>query len=220
MLKAVIFDLDGTLVNTLEDLCDSTNYALEKYGFEKRELSKFNKLVGSGVLNLIEQAISTRPFTEEEKQTVFNCFMTHYRGNFLTKSLPYEGMYECVKTLKENGVKLAVVSNKIDEMTQKIVNELFSGEFSEVFGKVEEYPIKPDPTLTLEVIKRLGVKPCETAFVGDSEVDIKTAKNAGCVSIGVSWGFRSEQEVLSENPDYFIHNTSEIAPIVLGCNND
>jgi phosphoglycolate phosphatase len=124
-------------------------------------------------------------------------------------------MYDCIKVLHDKGIKLAVVSNKIDEMTQKIVSELFLGEFSLVFGKVEEYPIKPDPTLTLEVIKRLGVAPQETAFIGDSEVDVRTAKNAGCVSVGVTWGFRSEREVASENPDYLLHNTSEVAPLIL-----
>ena len=216
MIKAVIFDLDGTLADTLEDLCDSTNYALEKHGFPKRELSEFNMFIGDGVPKLIERAIPKEVFTEEAKQTVYGEFMAYYRNHFLDKTKLYDNIAECVSLLNDKGLKLAVVSNKIDEMTQKIVDHLFCGEFSAVSGKRTGYPLKPDPTSTLEVMKKLGVKPSECAFVGDSGMDMKTAKNAGCVAVGVLWGFRGKEELIENGADYLIEKPQEIAPLILG----
>ena len=216
MLKAVIFDLDGTLANTLEDLCDSTNYALEKHGFPKRDLSEFNMFIGDGVPKLIERAIPVAVFTEEAKRICYNEFMAHYRKHFLDKTKLYENIADCVSLLKEKGLKLAVVSNKIDEMTQKIVEDLFCGEFSVVVGKRENCPLKPDPTSTFEVMEKLGVAPSECAFVGDSGMDMKTAKNAGCVAVGVLWGFRGKEELIENGADYLANKPQELAPLILG----
>ncbi len=215
MLKAVIFDLDGTLANTLEDLCDSTNYALEKHGFPKRELSEFNMFIGDGVPKLIERAIPKEIFTEQAKQTVYAEFMAHYRNHFLDKTKLYDNINECVSLLKTKGLKLAVVSNKVDEMTQQIVKVLFDGEFLAVVGKREGCPLKPDPTSTLEVIKQLGVNASECAFIGDSGMDMKTAKNAGCVAVGVLWGFRGKEELIENGADYLVNSPQEIAPLIL-----
>ena len=215
MIKAVIFDLDGTLADTLEDLCDSTNYALEKHGFPKRDLSEFNMFIGDGVPKLIERAIPKEKFTEEAKQKVYNEFMVHYRQNFLNKTVPYKNIPECVNALLEAGLKLAIVSNKIDEMTVKIANELFSGKFSVVVGKREGCPLKPNPTSTLEVMQKLGVKPEESVFIGDSGMDMKTAKNAGCVALGVLWGFRGKEELIENGADYLVESQEELAPLIL-----
>ena len=216
MVKAVIFDLDGTLADTLQDLCDSTNYALEKHGFPKRDLSEFNMFIGDGVPKLIERAIPKEVFSEEAKQIVYTEFMSHYRKNFLNKTKLYDGISECVTALKAEDLKLAVVSNKIDEMTQKIVEKLFCSEFSCVIGKRENSPLKPDPTSTLEVIEKLGVKPVECVFVGDSGMDMKTAKNAGCTALGVLWGFRGKEELLNNGADYLAEKPQDIARLILG----
>lgn len=216
MIKAVIFDLDGTLADTIEDLCDSTNYALEKHGFPKRDLSEFNMFIGDGVPKLIERAIPKEVFTEEAKQIVYSEFMAHYRNHFLDKTKPYDNINECVSLLKEKGLQLAVVSNKVDEMTRKIVEELFCGEFSAVVGKRDGCPLKPDPASTLEIMEKLGVAPCECVFIGDSGMDMKTAKNTGCVALGVLWGFRGKEELIENGADYLVEKPQEIAPLILG----
>ena len=179
MIKAVIFDLDGTLVDTLGDLCDSTNFALRMFGFPEHEKQKFNYFVGDGVPKLIERAIPKEKFNKEIQQKVYNEFMSHYREHFLNKTVPYKYILETVEQLNEAGIKLAVVSNKVDEMTQKIVDKFFGGKFSAVIGKRDDYPLKPDPTSTLDIIKNLGVNPFECAFVGDSGMDMQIGR-ASC----------------------------------------
>ncbi len=216
MIKAVIFDLDGTLVDSLGDLCDSTNYALRKFGFPEHERQKFNYFVGDGVPKLIERAIPKEKFNLEIQQKVYGEFMLHYRKHFLDKTQPYIQIPEAIQQLKEAGIKLAVVSNKVDEMTQKIVSKFFANTFSAVIGKTEEYPLKPDPTSTLDIIKKLGVEPYECAFVGDSGMDMLTAKNAGCVAVGVLWGFRTCEELKENGAQFLLENPCEIAPLILG----
>jgi len=216
MIKAVLFDLDGTLVNSLQDLCDSTNYALQKHGFASHETSAYKYLVGNGIVTLIERALPESDRGTAKQQMVFDEFMAHYRKHFLDKTKPYENISECLKQLKDAGIKLAVVSNKADEMAKKVVSELFSDEFSVVVGKKENYPTKPDPSLTLEVIKQLGATPEECVFVGDSGVDMATAKNAGCKAVGVLWGFRLRDELIENGADYLLGDANEIAPLVLG----
>ena len=216
MIKAVIFDLDGTLVNSLKDLCDSTNYALKKHGFLAHEEKEYNYLVGEGMVRLIKNALPQNERETETFQIVFDEFYSHYRNHYLDKTAPYENISQCIKQLKSAGIKLAVVSNKADEMTQKVVEKFFDGDFDIVSGKKENYPTKPDPTLTLDVIKQLGVTPNECAFVGDSGVDMQTAKNSGCTAIGVLWGFRLHDELEENGADYLLQNVVEIAPLILG----
>ncbi len=216
MIKAVLFDLDGTLVDSLQDLCDSTNYALEKYGFLGHEKKEYKYLVGNGIVTLIERALPESDRGTAKQQLVYDEFMAHYRKHFLDKTKPYENIVDCLKQLKDAGIKLAVVSNKADEMANKVVSKLFSGEFSVVAGKKENYPAKPDPTLTLEIIKQLGVTPEECAFIGDSGVDMATAKNAGCKAVGVLWGFRLREELVENGAEYLLGNANEIAPLIFG----
>ncbi len=216
MIKAVIFDLDGTLVDSLGDLCDSTNFALQKYGFPTHEKEKFNYFVGDGMLKLIERAIPKERFNTEVQQKVYLEFLAHYREHFLDKTSPYDYIPQTISELKEKGIKLAVVSNKNDEMVRKIADKFFKGSFQLAFGKREGYPLKPDPTSTLAIIKELGVSPKECAFVGDSGMDMLTAKNTGCVAVGALWGFRTREELVENGSDYLLENPSEISPLILG----
>ncbi len=214
MIKVAIFDLDGTLVESLHDLCDSTNFALKKYNLPERQLWEFNYLVGDGVQKLIERAIGEEKFNPQLHKNVYDAFMGHYREHYLDKTVPYDGIKESIKELQKDGIVMVVLSNKVDEMAVKVVDKLFDGEFKAVIGKRAEYPLKPDPTLTLEIIKGLGVEPFECAFFGDSGMDMATAKNAGCVAVGVLWGFRTKEELLESGAEYLLSNPKEISQFI------
>lgn len=175
MIKAVLFDLDGTLVNSLFDLGASTNYALKKMGFPTHETEKFKIFVGDGMAKLIERALPEDKRDGETIKTTLSIFMEHYRAHYVDKTVPYNGISELLDALK--GYKKAVISNKADEMVIPLTKKLLGDRFDIVCGKREGYLTKPDPTLTLEIIKELGVAPNECIFVGNSGMDMAVAKN-------------------------------------------
>lgn len=212
MIKAVLFDLDGTLVNSLFDLGASTNYALEKMGFPTHETEKFKIFVGDGMAKLIERALPENKRDRETIQTTLDIFMEHYRTHYVDKTLPYDGISDLLDALK--GYKKAVISNKADEMVIPLTEKLLGDRFEIVCGKREGYPTKPDPTLTLEIIKELGVEPKECIFVGDSGMDMAVAKNSGCVAVGVLWGFRGKEELEVNGADYIVSHPCEILHIL------
>lgn len=220
MIKAVLFDLDGTLANTLYDLSASGNYTLEKFGFPTHETEKYKYFVGNGMPNLIEQILPEENRDEETKQKALKCFKAHYREHYTDKTVVYDGICDTVDFIKNMGIKVAVVSNKAHEMTLPLVEKLLSNRFDIVCGKQEGYPAKPDATLTLKVIKDLGVNPCECLFVGDSGTDAKTSVNAGCTGIGVLWGFRKEDELLENGAKYIVKKPCEIVDIIQRLNNE
>lgn len=196
-MKAVIFDLDGTLLNTLGDLTDAVNLALEKYGMPVRTMEEVRRFVGNGLRNLMTQAVpdgEANPDFEE----LFVFFKDYYRNHCNIKTEPYEGVLELMKELKNRDIKMAIVSNKIDAGVKEL-NELhFSGLTQAAIGEREGIGRKPSPDSTLEAIHLLGVEKAEAVYVGDSDVDIMTAKNAGVRCISVTWGFR-DAEFLREN---------------------
>ncbi len=218
MIKAVLFDLDGTLVNSLFDLSTSTNFALEKMGFQTHQTEKFKYFVGDGMQKLIERALPEDKRDIETIKTTLDVFMAHYREHYVDKTVPYEGILPLLDELK--GFKMAVVSNKIEEMALVVTRKLLGDKFQIVCGKQENYPAKPDPTLTLKIISDLGVKPEECVFVGDSGMDMAVAKNAGCLALGVLWGFRAEDELRLNGADYIVSNPKEILSIIKGINNE
>lgn len=220
MYKAVIFDLDGTLVNSLNDLAVATNYALEKHGFSTYPVDDYKYLIGSGMVKLIERAIPNESFTTEMFKSVFDDFINYYRGHCLVHTTIYEGILETVKALKDMGFKLAVISNKADDMTNLIVKECFGDVFDKVTGKREGYPVKPDPTLTLMIVDEMGVKPQECIFVGDSGMDCANAVNSGCYPLGVLWGFRKREELIENGAKTIISHPNEIVPFVKELLND
>lgn len=218
MIKAVLFDLDGTLVNSLSDLAASTNFALTKFGFPTHETENFKIFVGDGMAKLIERALPEDKRDMETINTTLDIFMEHYRAHYVDKTVPYDGISELLDKL--TGVKKAVISNKADEMAIHLTRKLLGERFDIVCGKREGYPTKPDPTLTLEIIGELGVEPKECIFVGDSGMDMAVAKNSGCVALGVLWGFRSEEELLLNGADYIAKKPAEILEIIKEINNE
>ncbi len=214
-VKAVLFDLDGTLVNSLCDLADSVNFALTEYGFPTHETEKFKYFIGDGMAKLIERVLPEDKRDDETLNEVLDTFMDRYRSHFADKTVAYGGIAELVKALNKQGFKLAIISNKAQEMAVEVVDKVLSGlAFDIVCGKREGYPTKPDPTLTLEIIEELGVKPEECVFIGDSGMDMAVAKNAKVKSIGVLWGFREKKELRENGADYIVSSPDEILGII------
>ncbi len=215
MIKLVLFDLDGTLVNSLYDLADSCNFALKSLGFPVYETEKYKYFVGNGMPKLIERVLPADKLTEDLHKKCLEIFMNRYREHFIDKTCVYEGIYELIEALKKKGLKIGVVSNKAHEMALKVVEKLFPEKtFDTVYGKIEGFPTKPDSALTLRVIAEMGVKPEETVFIGDSGMDAKTAVNAGCRGIGVLWGFRTRNELIENGADFTVKKPMEILKII------
>lgn len=199
----VIFDLDGTLLNSLEDLCDSTNVALKEMGYPLRTLEEIRTFVGNGVYKLIERAVPEH-IKEEDIVHCFHIFEAHYDKNKDHKTKPYLGIIEVLNELKERGYKMAVLSNKYQEAVSVLSVQYFGDLFDVSCGEKEGILIKPSPDGVKEVLKILNSMPQKTVMVGDSDVDIYTAKNAELTSIGVTWGYRKKELLKEVGAEYII----------------
>lgn len=195
--KLIIFDLDGTLLNTLADLHRSVNFALESEGLPGRSMEEVRSFVGNGILNLVRRSV---PSGTDERKTlrVFEAFRGHYALHSMDSTTAYDGIAELLEKLKASGCRLGVVSNKADAAAKPIIAHYFPGIFDCVVGERRGVRKKPAPDSVLEIMQTSGCNPEESVYIGDSEVDILTAKNAGCDCIAVSWGFRS-REFLQQN---------------------
>ena len=211
MKKLVIFDLDGTLLNTIADLANSTNYALKVLGYPIHEPDKHNFMVGNGINKLFERALPDGEKTEENVLRVRQEFVPYYDQHNADKSRPYPGVTELLETLQTAGMQLAVASNKYQAATEKLIAHYFPNiKFTAVFGQREGIPVKPDPIIVKEILQIAKVQEEETLYVGDSGVDMQTAINAGVTSCGVTWGFRPRTELESFHPDHIVDNAEEI----------
>lgn len=211
MKKLVIFDLDGTLLNTIADLANSTNYALKVLGYPIHEPDKYNFMVGNGINKLFERALPDGEKTEENVLRIRQEFVPYYDQHNADKSRPYPGVTELLETLQTAGMQLAVASNKYQAATEKLIAHYFPNiKFTAVFGQRESIPVKPDPIIVKEILQIAKVQEEETLYVGDSGVDMQTAINAGVTSCGVTWGFRPRTELESFHPDHIVDNAEEI----------
>lgn len=217
MIKAIIFDLDGTLINTIDDLADATNNALRINGFPIRKIEEYNNIIGNGVIQQIKRALPTEYKNDEQTiNKVIQDFSKQYEKNWMNKTVLYEGINELLNKLKENGFLQAVASNKPDFFTQKIVKHYFEDNiFDFVSGNTPELEKKPSPDIAFKIIKELDVTADECIFVGDTNVDINTAKNAGIFSIGCLWGFRTRQELENAGADLIVSHPDEIFQYIL-----
>lgn len=196
MIDCLVFDLDGTLLDTMADLADSTNDVLRMCGYPERTQEEIQGFVGHGARRLIFQAVPETA-TEEEAEAALALWQKHYPEQGYPKTKPYPGMLETLYAMKSDGVKLGVLSNKFDEATKGNVNRFLPGAFHVVYGERVGVPRKPDPTGLLGIVEELGSKPKHAAYVGDSPVDMQVAHNAGMVAVGVSWGFNSVDSLLA-----------------------
>ena len=194
---AAIFDLDGTLADTLEDLADATNRLLIAERFPTHDYAWYRLAIGNGVRQLITSAIPKEEWTEETVGTYVGRMMADYDQHCLVRTQLYDGIAEALSTLRANGVRLAVNSNKPDAPTRRIVEALIApGTFEAVMGARPDVPLKPDPAAALQISERFGIGPSRIAYIGDSRVDMLTAAAAGMIAIGVSWGFRTKAELV------------------------
>lgn len=211
MWRLVIFDLDGTLLNTIDDLATSTNYALRVFGYGEHPLPEYKFMVGNGITKLIERALPEEARTGEMIMRMREEFLKHYRVHKADRTRPYPYIPELLERLRGAGLMLAVASNKFQDGTEGLVSRFFGLVFDVVLGQREGVPTKPDPTIVADILAATGVTREETLYVGDSGTDMRTAANAGVTSIGVTWGFRPKQELLDNGARFIVDSPSEIA---------
>lgn len=211
MKKAVIFDLDGTLLNTLDDLADSTNYALSRFGYPTRTIEEVRQFVGNGVAKLIERAIPEGK-NNPNFEKCLAIFKENYAQNMYNKTAPYNGIIEMLSNLKSKGIKIAVVSNKFDLAVKELCKKYFEGFIDFAAGENEAQGIKkkPAPDTVISVLNEFNFAPEDAVYVGDSDVDIMTAKNSQMPCISVTWGFRDEKFLLENGATILINAPSEI----------
>lgn len=216
MKQLAIFDLDGTLLNTIKDLGEAANYALDRNGFHTHSIASYPFFVGNGVRRLIERVL---PEDARKKNAVIEAmlkdFKEYYDENNTKLTTPYEGINELLTQLQEQGVKLAVASNKYQVATEKIINHFFPNiEWVAIEGQKEGIPIKPDPSIIFMILSATKIAKQDTIYIGDSGIDMETARRACVDSIGVTWGFRPVKELKEYHANVIINKPQDIMPII------
>ena len=216
MIKLVIFDLDGTLIDTMEDIANACNYALEKCGYPVRMLDEYNMLVGRGIDNLFRGALPEGHKTEEMVKQMREWFVPYYNEHKCDFTKPYNGILETLESLSEAGLRFAVASNKYQEGTEELVKKFFGKyEFVKVLGQRDGKPIKPDPEIVYEIMEGApDITIDEVLYCGDSDVDMQTGLGAKVKTVGVTWGFRTREELEAYNPHALIDTPQELIPVI------
>jgi haloacid dehalogenase superfamily, subfamily IA, variant 1 with third motif having Dx(3-4)D or Dx(3-4)E len=209
--KAVIFDLDGTLLDTLDDLGDSTNAVLMRRGFPVHEMKEYKHFIGNGIYNLVVRAL---PEDVKDREFIDNCVQEmreEYSKRIIARTHPYDGITDLFDRLKELNIKMGILSNKPNEATNYVVSKLLpSYEFAEVYGERQGVPRKPDPTGAIDMARSMGVLPSEVLYLGDSGVDMETANKAGMWAVGALWGFRDRDELVENGARAVISKPVEL----------
>ena len=212
--KAIIFDLDGTLLNSLTDIADSVNIVLEKYNFPIHSINDYKLFIGNGIEKLIERALPDN-ISNDDFEKYLTEIKSIYEKNQINKTKAYDGILEMLKTLNKKSVSINILSNKPIDFTKMVVNHFLKEiKFDNVLGARKNIPKKPNPQAVLEIIKNLKLNKKEVLYVGDTGTDMKTAKNAELTSIGVLWGFRDEKELKENGANYIINSPSEILKFI------
>ncbi len=216
MTKLIIFDLDGTLLDTREDIANACNYALRMCGCPERRPDEYNMLVGRGIMNLFRGALPENQRTDEMTLKMRSHFVPYYNEHIDDCTRPYPGIIEMMDRLAAAGISFAVASNKYQEGTESLVRKYFGAyDFVCILGQRDGKPIKPDPEIVNEAMAAAGVSLDETVYCGDSDVDMQTGLNAGVRTVGVTWGFRTREELSAYNPWLLAGNASEITGSVI-----
>lgn len=214
--RLAIFDLDGTLLDTVADLANATNQALAQCGYPTHPTDAYYQFVGNGINKLFFRALPEEARTEENVMRIRSLFVPYYNEHNADDSRPYPGVSELLRTLQAQGVQIAVASNKYQQATAKLVHHFFPNiHFAAVYGQREGVAIKPDPAIVADILSDTGISRADTIYIGDSGVDMQTARNAEVESIGVSWGFRSVEELIDNGAEHIVHHAGEIAALIL-----
>jgi len=208
--KGIIFDLDGTLVNSLEDISDAMNSVLKGLNFPIHNYDTYQYFIGSGLRNLVSKALPESNNSIDEIETCFESMVKGYRETCTIKTKPYDGIIELLDNLVSRNIKLAVFSNKADELTKKIVADIFPNYFSNVVGLSIESLKKPNPFEAIAISEKWNLKPEEIIFIGDSDIDMQTAVNANMFPVGVTWGYRTEEELKASGAKLVIHSPLDL----------
>ena len=212
-VELLIFDLDGTLADTLAGICDGVCLAMERYGYPKRSMEEVRHAIGNGARELIRRSMPEEASADAALvDRVFADYDRLYEQTF-RHACAYEGMAQTLATLRERGYRLAVLSNKQDRYVKTLTEELFDGELFCFAAGQTDLPKKPDPTVPLRLARELGIPPERCAMIGDSEVDIRTGKNAGMRSVGCSWGYRERETLSAENADVMISHPQQLLAV-------
>lgn len=215
MKRLIIFDLDGTLLNTIADLAQSTNHALQTLGYPTHEESAYKFMVGNGINKLFERALPEQERNETNILRVRKEFIPYYDQHNADKSMPYPGIPQLLDTLQNKSLQIAVASNKYQSATTKLVKHYFPEiKFSAVLGQREGVPAKPDPCIIHEILNSTGRSKEDVLYIGDSAVDMQTACNAEVTACGVTWGFRPRHELEEFHPNYLVDQAEEILSII------
>ncbi len=214
MIKLIIFDLDGTLLYTLEDLANSCNFVLEKYGQKTHSIADYKYLVGSGMKMLLQKAFGEN-FPSQYSQNILDDFLQHYAVHQYDTTRPYAEIPMVLHILQEQNKMLAVASNKMDNATKVLITKYFPNiNFNIVAGATENMPTKPNPDIVNNIMDYCGVTSAETLYIGDSNIDMETAKNASIKSIGALWGYRTKKELTEAGADFLALSPVDIIEIV------
>ncbi len=214
MKKLVIFDLDGTLLNTIADLAAATNFALKQCHFPTHNIDEYNFFVGKGINHLFACALPESARNDENIAKMRQHFLKFYNAHNCDETRPYCNMINLLERLQNQGIKIAVASNKYQAGTEKLVAKYFPTiHFAAVLGQRENVPVKPDPTIVFDILKIADCQPENALYVGDSDVDMQTANNAQVEAVGVTWGFRSRQELEQYNPAHIVNEANAIFEI-------
>lgn len=213
MYKAIIFDLDGTLLDTLPSLVHSCNTVLRSLGHPTHEQDAYRQMVGSGISNLVRQMLP-EDFRDSQHAQALKQYRDTYKRNLYYKLSPYPGIPELVNELGKKGIQLAVLSNKEQSFSQQLITNIFPESFDFIIGAGTDYPLKPDPASANVLAESFRLDKSEILFVGDSKVDMMTAKNAKMTACAVAWGFRSRDELLEAGADHIVETAEEILQLV------
>lgn len=215
MIRLAIFDLDGTLLNTIEDLALACNYALERNGYPQHAIGDYPRFVGNGVNVLLERILPEQYRNPVNVGLLRADFIAYYSEHGLERTVPYPGIERLLAELRARGISLAVASNKYHEGTRRIIRHFFGDSmFASVFGQRNGIAPKPDPTVVFDILAATGFAKAETLYIGDSGVDMQTAANSGIHSVGVTWGFRSREEMEENGATHIVDHPQQILDLL------
>ena len=215
MKKLVIFDLDGTLLDTIADLAESANYALKQLDYPTHPVDAIRTFVGNGINKLLERALPAHEQTEENIMRMRSHFVPYYDIHNADLSTPYPGIVSLLEDLQAKGILIAVASNKYQEATVKLVKQYFPNiDFVEILGQREGINVKPDPSIVFDILQKANLSKENVLYVGDSGVDMQTAINAGVDAVGVTWGFRPQAELESFRPMGLIDKAEDLLEFI------